>query len=145
MRLALPKALDKNGDASLALVTPTVTASSTDENATSITLGDHEHAVPGDWAVAEARSGQYPIALLRRGSDVRVLVGTIDSGVREVKGYSAATRRDILTLRFGETPQQTTEEREIDRIAALSADAITPADGADDAEVARLVKLSDEL
>jgi hypothetical protein len=76
---------------------------------------------------------------------VKVLAGDREGRIHEVIGYRREIRDAILQHRFGETPQQTTEEREIDRIAALSADAITPANGADDAEVDRLLKLADTL
>jgi hypothetical protein len=74
-----------------------------------------------------------------------VLVGTIDSGVREVAGLRQEVRRSILEHRFGEPSQQSSEQREVDRLATLSAESIPPAIGSDAAEVDRLVALADSM
>ncbi len=145
MRLPLPKSLDKNGDASLSFVVPSISAPVSDDGATVIELNGTEHRIPFGWQIAEAKSGEFDIVILRQGSTVKVLAGDRLGRIREIVGYSAALRRDLLALRLGEEAPKTAEDREIDRIAALSADTIVPANGADDSEIDRLLRLADTL
>ncbi|KZE41590.1 hypothetical protein [Microbacterium sp. T32] len=56
--------------------------------------------MPAGWDIAEGRHGDFSLAFLRKGSNVRVLVGTPNQGVREIVGYSRPVRDAILDSRF---------------------------------------------
>lgn len=104
MRIPLPLSLDRsNGDRGLALGFPSVSASPSDDSATTITLGDHSHRIPSTWQVAEGQSGEHELVFLQQGSRIVTLVGTRD-GVREIAGYNSTVRDAIRRTRFG-TPE----------------------------------------
>jgi hypothetical protein len=149
MRLAVPRTLDSRQPEAdtrgLSLVRPSISAPSTDDTATVLTLNGAEVRVPSSWQVAEAKHHESDIAILRQGNTIKILAGDREGRVHEIVGHSAEVRRQILQHRFGEEAPKTTEDREVDRIAALSADSITPASGSDEAEVDRLLRLADTM
>lgn len=170
MRLPLPRSLNtaqsEADTRGLVLVDPTVSAPATDENATTLDLNGSTHRVPRDWAVAEARLGETAVAFLHKDGVVKVLTGDRSGRIREAKGYPGTVLAEIRASRFGAPRTATPEATEVDRLVALSdapgkaptSETSTPEvdrlaavgnglDGntADDAEVARLVKLADAL
>lgn len=149
MRIPLPAKLDRrqhpDDTRGLVLSTPTITAPASDDNATIIELNGTTHRVPASWDVAEAKHGESDIAILRQGSMVKVLAGDREGRIHEVSGFRRETRDAILQHRFGEPFEQSSDQREVDRLVGLS-DSFTPAiSGADAAEVDRLVALTDSL
>ena len=150
----------------LVLATPSIAASASDDTATVLELNGTEHRVPRDWAVAEGKHGECDLVFLRRGSEVRVLAGDREGRVHEVRGYRREVLDEIRASRFGQARKASPEATEVDRLVALSdvpgqapAPEKSPADidrlaavgngldggTVDDAEVARLVNLADEL